>query len=235
MKPCIWLVMVSVLVAACDPATAEDLRAEEQADAAMRATAAASTTLAPTTTTIAPTTTSAAPETSTTHTSTTLATTTSTSLETTTSTAPTTTTEGRRLLFTVDRPTARPPQQDGAGGYLGSGCSPGSSTLPDGIWAGEMVRAAEEYVEFDLMCISVPDDDDRTWITNSNTTARLVPIDPTAAVYPIVGRYFGPPVPYEQWFLDPEEVAECPPNGCWHGWLYVNDGMVTEIVQFRIS
>ena len=39
------------------------------------------------------------------------------------------------------------------------------------------------------------------------------------------------PVPYSTWYPDPGREPYCPPEGCWDVWLYVNDRMITEIVQ----
>ncbi|MFO7700891.1 MAG: hypothetical protein R6W79_09840 [Acidimicrobiia bacterium] len=236
-----WVLMTTALaVVACDPSTAGDLRAAEMTST----TVATTTTIRPTTTLTAASPTPAtdmAPSTTTSSsstTSTTIASTTTTTTVTTTtssstaSLATTTTSQGR---YAVDVPTSRPPQQPGSGDFFGSGCSPGTSSLPDGIWVGTIVGATATQVEFDLKCLSLPDEDDVAWITNANPALRMVPTDPRASVYRHIEGRYATAMPYELWYPDPQTVGPCPPNGCWDVWIYVNDGAITEIVQIRIN
>lgn len=235
-----WVLMTTALVlAACDPSTAGDLRAAEMTST----TVVTTTTIRPTTTLTAAsptpatdmapsTTTSSSSTTSTTIASTTTTTTVTTTSSSTASLATTTTSQGR---YAVDVPTSRPPQQPGSGDFFGSGCSPGTSSLPDGIWVGTIVGATATQVEFDLKCLSLPDEDDVAWITNANPALRMVPTDPRASVYRHIEGRYATAMPYELWYLDPQTVGPCPPNGCWDVWIYVNDGAITEIVQIRIN
>ena len=45
------------------------------------------------------------------------------------------------------------PPLPGSGGWFGSGCSPGSDTLPDGIWWGYVTDLSPSSVTFDLACL----------------------------------------------------------------------------------
>jgi hypothetical protein len=218
------MVVALLLLAACDPQTAEDLR---------NTTTTASTTtstLAPTTTTTSTsTTTTSVPRTTTT---TEPPTTTSTTVPrtTTTTVAPTTTVD---FWYAVSEPTYYPPPQPGAGPYLGSGCSPGTSHLPDGIWFGRLVDARPSRSSFDLMCFapSPPGHDGVAVISNTNPLLRTVPVERGATVFAIAVDGGWTLMPYDAWYEEPPSYGFCPPEGCWLVWLYVNNGAVTEIVQ----
>jgi hypothetical protein len=142
---------------------------------------------------------------------------------------PTTAVAVRR--YVVGETTYFPPSLPGAGEYYGSGCSPGSSTLPDGIWFGHIESASSTAVQFDLICFA-PGKDGVADLTNDNPNLRTVPIAPDAVVHAIAPD--GHPdelQDYSRWYLDPGEEGFCPPEGCWDVWLYINGGEVTEIVQ----
>jgi len=152
---------------------------------------------------------------------------------TTTTTAATTTSTSVPRQFEVGVPEYQVPALSGSDGYYGSGCAPGTDTLPDGIWFGGIERASETLIEFDLMCFGPPDaaSPGAGKITNSNPKLRQVPVDASALVYAIADDGGWQLVPYPAWYVDPGHDTFCPPEGCWSVWLYVNDGAVTEIVQ----
>ena len=123
--------------------------------------------------------------------------------------------------------------QPGSGGNLGSGCSPGSGALPDGVWFGKVVAWTDDTIDFDLYCATPPgpDDEGPYVITNTNPAIRTVPVASDALVYPVVDGFSGPPQLYVAWRGTPHPPAFCGEEGCWLMWLFVNDGEVTEIVQ----
>jgi hypothetical protein len=144
---------------------------------------------------------------------------------------PTTTTPSRR--YVVDEPTYFPESLPSAGEYYGSGCSPGSDTLPNGIWFGHIESASATSIQFDLICFAPvgPDEDGVGRLTNDNPKLRTVPIASSAKVHAIAPDGLWELQPYSSWHLDPGREVFCPPEGCWDVWLYINDRAVTEIVQ----
>jgi hypothetical protein len=136
--------------------------------------------------------------------------------------------------FTVDEPTYFPSPMPGSGDAFGSGCSPGTRWLPDGIWFGHVSSATSTVITFDLMCFApAPEYEEAIGrITNDNPTLRDVPADPGAIVYAIAPHGDGwTVVPYTSWYTDPGREGFCPPEGCWDVWVYVNNGKATEVVQ----
>jgi hypothetical protein len=115
----------------------------------------------------------------------------------------------------------------------GSGCSPNSDMLPNGIWFGRIEQASAESVEFDLMCFgpSPGEPGNVVTVTNDSTRLRTVPVWDATLVHAIGPDGGWEPVPYSTWYPDPGREPYCPPEGCWDVWLYVNDRMITEIVQ----
>lgn len=144
---------------------------------------------------------------------------------------PTTSETSRR--YVVGEPTYFPESLPGAGEHYGSGCAPGTDTLPDGIWFGRIESASSTQIEFDLMCFAPlePNQDGVGDITNDSSQLRTVPISPSADVYAIAPDGFWELEDYSSWYLDPGQEGFCEPEGCWTVWLYVNGGEVTEIVQ----
>jgi len=157
----------------------------------------------------------------------------------TTTTQPSTTTQPRDpAAFTVDpRSMVEPPAQPGSRGALGSGCTPGSSQLPDGIWVGWVGDATQVSVEFDLACMHPTPEEPS--ISNHSSQFRSVPVDPAAVVYPVLtDGLIGEPISYDTWrtgppgsFCDSVLITPSLPSGC-PVWLYVNLGAITEIVEF---
>jgi hypothetical protein len=123
----------------------------------------------------------------------------------------------------------------GAGIYYGSGCSPGTSTLPDGIWFGDITSVSESSFEFDLMCLApLPEgsteEDGIGDITNTNPTLRTIPVDPDSDVYVLDMANSWVQQPYSTWHVDPGAINGCPLEWCSAVWLYVNGGEATEIM-----
>jgi hypothetical protein len=163
--------------------------------------------------------------------STTRESTTTTPVTTTTAIAPTTTptippTTTMDVFYSIATHGLPPDPLPGSGEWFGSGCSPASDTLPDGIWWGYITDLSPSSITFDLAClrwIPDPDDDafeDYAWvIENSNPRVRIVQV----SLDTLVTCHWG----------------QCPPNPLPHGeperrregglWLYINNGVVTEI------
>ena len=139
-----------------------------------------------------------------------------------------------------------PPPIAGSERARGSGCAPGEGPLPDGVWFGLIPRKDVGSVDFDLACFYFGDvayeigrerDEEVNndyIIVNDNPLLRTVPLHPSAIAWTI---------PYELTTLEPvaadgawpppdEDVGFglCPGPFC-IAWLYVNDGVVTEIVE----
>ena len=148
----------------------------------------------------------------------------------------TTTTSARRIAYSVASHGLHPRPLSGSGGWWGSGCSPGSDTLPDGIWWGYIDGASSSSLSFDLACLRWADEfdddpatEDYGWvIENSNPKVRSVPVDPDAMVTCRWADCPPFPYPYSEWIRD----GRVP-----HGdrgrdgglWLYINGGAITEI------
>lgn len=142
-------------------------------------------------------------------------------------TATSVTAAGRR--YAVVEPVYQVAPLPGSGGMYGSGCTPGSNTLPDGIWFGEWASVSATSAEFDLECFG-PGPDGPGSVTNTNPQLRTVTIHPDALVWRMGddGTH-GDLITYNQWLTTPPSEfcgeALCPV------WLYINDGQVTEIVE----
>jgi hypothetical protein len=99
----------------------------------------------------------------------------------------------------------------------GSGCSPNSDMLPNGIWFGRIEQASAESVEFDLMCFgpSPGEPGNVVTVTNDSTRLRTVPVWDATLVHAIGPDGGWEPVPYSTWYPDPGREPYCPPEGCW--------------------
>ncbi len=140
---------------------------------------------------------------------------------------PTTTSTTTDVWYWVATPEYQVASLPGAGGNYGSGCSPGSNTLPDGIWFGSIATADNSKIEFDLMCFG-PGPEGPGDVTNSNPKLRTVSVDPAAIVFRVVDGPGWQAVPYSAWLtILPSPFCS---GGCVY-WLYVNDGVVTEVVE----
>lgn len=126
----------------------------------------------------------------------------------------------------------------GSDGWWGSGCSPGSDTLPDGIWWGYLNEFSQTSVTLDLACIVFLDESDNdpatedyAWvIENKNPRVRIVPVNPVAQVTCDWTHCPSNPFPYVEW-ID-TDIPEAEDDGLW---LYVNGGAVTEIDDMVIA
>jgi hypothetical protein len=118
----------------------------------------------------------------------------------------------------------------GSGGAAGSGCAPGSDELPDGAWFGWIDSVGEGSVAFDLACL---------WpgrlepaVSNDRTLLRSVPIDAEAVVRARVSTT----KTFAEWVeegarrtLEAPGAPGMPASLPW--WLFVNDGLITEMVE----
>jgi hypothetical protein len=226
---------IALVAASCSAQSGTDNASEsdETTTSAMvtTVTSLASTTTAPTTATTTP---PAPPTTATATTAVPTPTTTSAPA----TRAPPTTTAVPAIHYAVANPanpTYYPGPLPGAGIYYGSGCSPGTSTLPDGIWFGDITSVSTGSFEFDLMCFApLPagstEEDGIGDITNTNPTLRTVTVDPSADVYILDLATSWVQQPYSTWHVDTGAVNGCPLEWCSAVWLYVNGGTATEIM-----
>jgi hypothetical protein len=146
-----------------------------------------------------------------------------------TETAPSTTSG---IWYAVSQPSYAPASMPGTDGAAGSGCSPGTATLPDGIWFGFIDAASDDRLSFDLACVWPDRNMDDGFITNDSDKLRNVSVAPAATAYQIVDRdgIDWLPMPYRDWLVAPPDEPLCS-WPCDAAWLYVNDGVVTELVQ----
>jgi hypothetical protein len=218
MRWILWLVFVALVVLS---GCSEPVESGGEATSASTAVPSSSAT-APTTTT--------APATTTT---TVAAATTTTTAPTTTSTQPPTTTTTVDVFFSIAAHGLHPAPLPGSGGWFGSGCSPGSDTLPDGIWWGYITDLSPSSITFDLTClvwIVDPDSEGGRWtIENNNSKLRAVPVAPAAQVICQYWECPRTPFPYDEWIADdglPRGDGEREDMGLW---IYINNGAVTEV------
>ena len=139
---------------------------------------------------------------------------------------PTTTTAPMAAGFAPPDPFVSPTPTGGGGG---SGCSPGPGPLPDGVWFGFIDDVTDTTLDFDLACFQSCDSGRGVSIGNLNLSIRTVPVNGGALV---IGEAAEGPDwhdSYENWKWF-EEVGL-------HTmvWIYVNDGVVTHIVQPAVA
>jgi hypothetical protein len=187
-------------------------------------------------------------EATTTEATTTTATTTTTEATTTTTTAPaTTTTEAPATTapeYTVANYGLFPPVFAGTDAH-GSGCAPGSPTLPDGIWFGFVTSVTTTAYSFDLACFwtgqaavdhatANGDEAFDFYIGNDNPTLRTVTFDPAGTAYWIdasASDLTPQPIPMPDWPSNTgSHYVPCPGQYC-AVWAYINSGVVTELVE----
>jgi hypothetical protein len=168
------------------------------------------------------------------------ATTSTTTAAATTTTVPETTTT---TVYYVVTGTLYPPDAVDGTGASGSGCAPGSGSLPAGVWFGYASAGNATSVQFDLACWYFGDlaweiadtygetAENDYYIVNENPTLRTVPVAPGAVVHHIDPMSIGHDlISYPDWLLEPQGYLMCPFEFC-PLWLYVNDGVVTEILE----
>ena len=170
----------------------------------------------------------------------------STATSTTTAAAVTTTTvpeTNTTTVYYVVTGTLYPPDAVDGTGASGSGCAPGSGSLPGGVWFGYASAGNATSVQFDLACWYFGDlaweiadtygetAENDYYIVNENPTFRTVPVAPGAVVHHIDPMSIGHDlISYPDWLLEPPGYLMCPFEFC-PLWLYVNDGVVTEILE----
>lgn len=115
----------------------------------------------------------------------------------------------------------------GSRGELGSGCSPGTDDLPDGIWFGWIDDVGLGGFDFDLACLWPG----RLQPAASNDAARVrsLPVADDAMVY-LAG---GETAHYDDWGGVLTPVDNAPGlEGRLAFWVFVNEGVVTEISEY---
>jgi hypothetical protein len=148
-------------------------------------------------------------------------------------------------LYVVDAPTLYPPAPlPGSAGASGSGCTPGSGDLPDGVWFGYVRVVGPVSVEFDLACFyfgdiawevaavageEAPND---FWISNANPTLRIVPVSPDVAVWSLGADSSEglQAMEYSEWPPSGFTYTPCPGESC-TVWVYLNGGVTTQLVE----
>ncbi len=124
----------------------------------------------------------------------------------------------------------------GSEGAAGSGCTPGTTSLPDGIWLGIVTAKSATSIEFDLACIyfgapGYVEEDSSEDFRNTNPTVRTIAVDPSVPVYVVAGGEVGfVTVSFSDWPEIPDIHPFCPSEYC-PVWLFINDAAVTEIVE----
>ena len=114
-------------------------------------------------------------------------------------------------------------------GALGSGCAPGTDTLPDGVWFGWVNDSDASAVDFDLACLW----HGRLLPAASNDAAKLrsVPVDDDTLVYNATDQ----PIPYGVWGGDLRTTNNNAPGfpNTVPFWVFVNSGVATEMVEYH--
>ncbi len=124
----------------------------------------------------------------------------------------------------------------GSEGAAGSGCAPGTSSLPDGMWLGFVTARTAAAIEFDLACIyfwapGYVEEDSSEDFHNNDLTLRTIAVDPSVPVHVIAPVELGfVTMPFSVWPEDPDLYPMCPSDHC-VVWLFINGGEVTEILE----
>ena len=165
---------------------------------------------------------------------------------TTTSTAPATTTAAGPV-FVVGAPGVYPPDPlPGSNGASGSGCAPPSGPLPDGVWFGKLLEVTPAQATFDPACFYFGDAAEAAaaadgeeelvsphYLRNPLPDLVQVPIAPGTPAYSIdntVNPLGFLTFSLEEWPATNGGYTLCPGEGC-AVWLFVNGGLVTEILE----
>ena len=146
-------------------------------------------------------------------------------------------------MYYVVTGTLYPPDAVDGAGASGSGCAPGSGSLPEGVWFGYASAGNATSVQLDLACWYFGDlaweiagtfgetAENDYYIVNENPTFRTVPVAPGAVVHHIDPMSIEHDlISYPDWLLEPPGYLMCPFEFC-PLWLYVNDGVVTEVLE----
>lgn len=154
-------------------------------------------------------------------------TTTTTQPTTTTSTAPSTTSSTTTPpdVWSVAAVGMNPVEPFTTSNAAGSGCSPGSDDLPDGVWFGWVTEWSRQSVSFDLACLWPGRLDPA--VSNESARIRTVPLAAGVKVWTATGA-----TSYTEFEPD-GTTSNAPglPDGA-ASWLYVNGGRVTEIAEY---
>ncbi len=168
-----------------------------------------------------------------------LATTTTTTVPASTTTAP------PDVPFSVSTNGVFPDPLPDSGGAHGSGCVAGGDALPDGVWFGFAQTLVAGSIGFDLACFftgeaaqSARAQDGETeeldyYIRNNSGQVRSVVLDQGGAAYWLdaTGDLTPQQIPMTDWpSSSGTSYQECPGAGC-AVWLFVNDGIVTELLE----
>jgi hypothetical protein len=149
---------------------------------------------------------------------------------------PSTTSAPAHVWVFGDEWTTNPPDQ-----AQGSGCTPGVTSLPDGVWFGFAESWSTSQVAFDMACwwtgekamevglANGFEDAYDYYITNDNPTVRLITV---AGDIPAMKAGWEDGVfTLTQVMADPG--GSLPTNHPYPVWIYVNGGVVTELaVQY---
>ncbi len=169
--------------------------------------------------------------------------------ETTTTSTPgtsTTTSTTPAPVYTVDNPTLASPgsttDSEGAGG---SGCPEGGGPPADGIWYGYVTANSPNSLTFELACFYIGDvaaeeaaedgaEAPNDFYIRKTGQVSEVPVVEGGTAYTVVAPADSElridPIPYSDWPQDPIGYTPCPGEFC-SVWLYVNNGVVTEILE----
>jgi hypothetical protein len=153
----------------------------------------------------------------------------------------TVTTTATDTVFSISVQGFFPDALPGSGDWLGSGCSPGSGALPDGIWWGYISDLSQSSLTFDLACLRCaaesdddPESEEYAWVIENNATrTRSVAVSADAMV---TCDWMGcppHPLPYREW-MD-EGVPQGQPGMEGGVWIYVKRGVITEIVDVGLA
>lgn len=154
--------------------------------------------------------------------------------------SPLPTTTALTIVYAPDDPMQFPPVLPGSDNAHGSGCAPGTDTMPDGIWFGYVTARPADRLDFDLACIWTGAEAHRRteeagevvvvdyFISNEVSKIRSPAIATGAMVYHLTGNPWFTALTYGEWRNDAchgFQDHSCPV------WLYINGGNVTAVVE----
>jgi len=127
----------------------------------------------------------------------------------------------RHQTFTPPDPFVAPAPTATGGG---SGCSPGSGPLPDGVWFGYIEEHTATTIEFDLACYLSCDPGEGFHIGNQNQTTRQLAVTPDT---PVIHQSTDSPNHVDRY----GRVSNREDFGLnTRAWMYINNGTITHIV-----
>jgi hypothetical protein len=157
----------------------------------------------------------------------------------------TSTTAAPPVYRVVDPTLAPPAPATGSEGASGSGCPAGGGPPNDGIWYGHVTASTSSSVTFEFACLYFGDvaweeaAEDGTEAPNDvyiRTTDRTseIPVVEGATAYTIVAPANSElridSIPFADWPQSPNAYIPCPGESC-SVWLYINNGIVTEVLE----